>query len=199
MLRLFESAPSGNSYKVRLLLANLGRAYERVPVDLFRGEARTAEFLSKNPAGKVPLLQLESGEYLAESNAILWYLAQGTKYLPKTTEGTAQALRWMFFEQNALEPPLAGARFLLLFNNKTVEHESVKKRIALAEKALLQMEIHLSVRPYFVGDHYSIADISLFAYTHIAEHAEIDLAGYPNIADWIERIKEQSGFVPMDS
>ena len=198
MLRLYDSPLSGNCYKVRLLLSQLEREYERVNVDLFESETKTPAFLSKNPHGRLPLLELENGELIAESNAILYYLAQGTKLFPDDPVTAAQVLRWMFFEQNTLEPPLAGARFLLKFGGKTTENESVSKRQSRAERALMLMEIHLSVRSYFVGDRYTIADTSLYAYTHTAEDANISLAGYPAIQNWLGRVAAQPGYIAMD-
>lgn len=199
MLRLYDSRHSGNAYKVRLLLNQLGREYERVELDLFKSETRSPEFLRKNPHGRVPVLELTTGEYLAESNAILYYLAQGTPFFPDDRVQAARVMRWMFFEQNTLEPPLAAARFLLKYNAKTLENESVAKRRRRAEQALLHMEIHLSVRPFFAGERYTIADTALFAHTHMADEAEISLVGYPHLTSWIERIKAEPGYVPIDS
>lgn len=198
MLRLYDSPLSGNSYKVRLLLNQLGREYERVELDLFKSETKEASFLRMNPHGRVPVLETREGQHIAESNAILYYLAQGTKYFPEDRIEAAQVLRWMFFEQNTLEPPLAGARFLLKYNAKTLENESVAKRRRRAEAALLLMEIHLGVRPFFVGARYSIADTALYAYTHLAHEAEIDLAGYPSISAWLERVQAEPGYIGID-
>lgn len=197
MLRLYDSPLSGNSYKVRLLLSHLQRDYERVVLDLFEGQARSPGFLAKNPHGRVPLLELDSGEHLAESNAILYYLAQGTPYFPQNPEAAAQVMRWMFFEQNQLEPALAGARFLLRFNGKTTANESVIKRQERAEKLLMLLELHLGVRSYVVGDRYTITDICLYAYTHLAPEAELSLDGYPAIQAWLERVAAQPGYIPM--
>ncbi len=197
MLRLYDSPLSGNCYKVRLLLAHLDRAHERIELDLFNAETRTPDFLAKNPHGRLPLLELDSGQFIAESNAILYYLARNTPYLPDDPIAAAQVMRWMFFEQNTLEPPLAGARFLLRFSGKTTANESVIKRQERAQKALGLMELHLSVRPYFVGNHYSIADICLYGYTHLAPEAEISLAGYPALLGWLERVTTQPGYIPM--
>ena len=200
LLRLYDSPLSGNSYKVRLLLAHLGRDYERIELDLAKGEARTPAFLAKNPNGRVPLLELESGAHIAESNAILYYLAQGTPYFPEDPVAAAQVMSWMFFEQNTLEPHLAGARFLLRFSGKTTQNESVIKRQQRAEKALMLMELHLSVRPYFAGGgRYTIADICLYAYTHLAGEAELSLDGYPAIQSWMERVTQQPGYITMYS
>ena len=194
---LYDSGVSGNCYKVRLLLAQLGREYERVELDLFASQARTPAFLAKNPHGRLPLIELDDGQCIAESNAILYYLAQGTRYFPHDPVAAARVMRWMFWEQNTLEPPLAGARFLLQFNGKTLENESVIKRRERAENALMHMEIHLGVRSYFVGDHYTIADTCLYAYTHCAPEAEIALDGYPAISAWLERVEAQPGFIAM--
>lgn len=197
-LRLYDSPLSGNSYKVRLLLSQLGRDYERVVLDLRKSETKTPEFLSKNPQGRVPLLEIGSGERIAESNAILYYLAQGTRFFPEAPVAAAQVLQWMFFEQNVLEPHLGGARLLLQFSGKKLENDSVQKRRERAERALMMMEIHLSVRPYFVGDRYTIADTCLYAYTHLAPEAELSLAGYSGIQEWLERVAAQPGFIPMN-
>jgi len=198
MLRLYDSPHSGNAYKVRLLLSQIGREYERVELDLFKSETRGAEFLGKNPHGRVPVLELKTGEYIAESNAILYYLAQDTKFFPEDRVAQARVMRWMFFEQNTLEPPLAGARFLLKFNAKTLENESVAKRRRRAEQALLLMEIHLGAARFFGSDSYSIADTALYAYTHVANEAEISLEGYPAIQSWVDRVKAEPGYVAID-
>lgn len=198
MLRLYESPLSGNSYKVRLLLSHLERAYERVTLDLFQGHARAPEFLAKNPHGRVPLLELEGGDTIAESNAILYYLARGTPYLPDDAIEAAHVMRWMFFEQNTLEPPLAGARFLLQFSGKSESDDSVAKRQARASKALMLMELHLGVRAYLVGPRYSIADIALYGYTHLAHEAGVSLDGYPAIGQWLERVRAQPGYIAME-
>jgi glutathione S-transferase len=197
LLRLYDSPLSGNSYKVRLVLAHLGCDYERIELDLSKGEARNPAFLAKNPNGRVPLLELESGAHIAESNAIVYYLAQGSPYFPEDPVAAAQVMSWMFFEQNTLEPHLAGARFLLRFSGKTTQNESVIKRQQRAETALMLMELHLSVRPYFVGSYYTIADICLYAYTHLAEEAELSLKGYPAIQNWVERVTQQPGYIAM--
>lgn len=197
MLRFYDSPLSGNAYKVRLLLAHLGLEHQRIELDLTKGEARTAQFLAKNPMGRVPLIELDGGECIAESNAILWYLAQETPYFPSKRSAAAQVLRWMFFEQNTLEPPLAGARLLLKFSGKTLENESVQKRRERAERALMHMELHLSVRSWFAADRYTIADISLYGNTHLAHDAELSLDGYPAIQSWLERVAAQPGYIPM--
>lgn len=197
MLRLYESPLSGNCYKIRLLLAHLGTEYQRVSLDLFKGEARAPEFLAKNPLGRVPLLELPSGQCIPESNAILCYLARGTQYLPDDPVDQAHTLSWMFFEQNSFEPFLAEARFLLRFGGKRVESDAVAKRRERAERALMHMDLHLSVRPFFVGHRYTVADICLYAYTHLANEAEISLAGYPALQEWLERVESQPGYKSM--
>ncbi|MCG8423470.1 MAG: glutathione S-transferase family protein [Proteobacteria bacterium] len=197
MLRLYDSPLSGNCYKIRLLLAQLGHQYERLELDLLAGETRTPAFLAKNPHGRLPLLELDSGVCIAESNAILYYLAQGTQYFPDDPVAAAQVLRWMFWEQNTLEPQLAGAISLVKFHGKTNRDEMVQERQERAEKALMLMEVHLSMWPYMVGDRYTIADICLYGYTHIAHQGELSLASYPAIQDWIERIAAQPGYRSM--
>ena len=183
---------------MRLLLSQLGREHEHIEINLIQGQSRTAEFLAKNPRGRVPILEVGTGQVITESNAILYYLARDTALLPSAPIAAAKVMQWMFFEQNTLEPPLAGARFLLRFNNKTPANESVKKRQSRAEKALLDMEIHLSVRNFFVGDTYTIADTALYGFTHVANEAEIALDGYPAIQAWLGRVRDQPGYVAMD-
>jgi glutathione S-transferase len=198
MLRLHDYSDSGNGYKARLLLAQLDRAYELIEVDILKGESRTADFLAKNPNGRIPVLETEDGTFLPESNAILFYLAEATPYLPGERLARAQVLQWMFFEQYSHEPHIAGARFWLRHTEVTDE-----RRAALAQKqklghaALGVMERHLARQDWFVGGRYSIADIALFAYTHVADQGGFDLAPYPRLRAWLDRVRAQPGFVPM--
>jgi len=197
-MRLYDSLISGNSYKCRLLLHQLGIPFERVDVDILKGESRTAEFLRKNPNGRTPLLEYESGEYLAESNAIMWFLSEGTPFQPESRLGRAQALQWMFFEQYSHEPNIATARFWI----QHFELDEAKRR-ALADKtkqghaALGVMEQHLAREPFFVEGRYGIADIALYAYTHVADEGGFDLAGYPAVRAWLERVQSQPRHIPI--
>jgi glutathione S-transferase len=198
MLRLYDYLESGNGYKVRLVLAQLGIAFERIEVDIVQGESRTQAFLAKNPNGRIPVLELDDGTCLAESNAIIYYLAEGTPLLPADRLGRAQALQWMAFEQYSHEPNIATSRFWLHHTELTPE-----RRAALAQKqplgyaALDVMEGHLSRRAFFVGERYSIADVALYAYTHVADEGGFDLGRYPAITAWLARVRAQPGHVPI--
>ena len=195
-MKLYNVAYSGNSYKVRLLLAQLSVPCEIVEVDILKGESRTTEFLKINPNGRTPVLD-DNGFILAESNAILAYLAKGTKFLPEDREKFARVFQWMFFEQYSHEPYIATSRFWLQH-----KPDSPEKSALLASKrdggwaALRIMEEHLSKNHFFVGD-YSIADIALFAYTHVSHEGGFPLDDFPRIQAWIERVKAQPGFVSM--
>jgi glutathione S-transferase len=195
-MKLYDSAISGNSYKIRLLLAQLGIEHEIVPVDILKGESRTPEFLKLNPNGRAPVLE-DDGFVLAESNAILSYLARDTVFLPSERRRWALALQWMFFEQYSHEPYIATSRFLLQHRPDTPERAS-----ALAVRrdggwsALRVMEGHLAKNDFFV-DSYSIADIALFAYTHVSHEGGFPLDEFPQVRKWIERVKGQPRFVAM--
>ena len=199
MLRLYDNHLSGNGYKPRLLLAHLGRPYERIEVDILKGETRTPEFLARNPNGRIPVLQLEDGTHLAESNAILFHLAEGTRFLPSEPLGRALTLQWMFFEQYSHEPCIAVARHWI----RHVEMTEAQ-RMQLPDKheggraALSVMEGHLRESDWFGGCSMSIADIALYAYTHVADEGGFDLADSPAVRDWLGRVAEQPGHVPMN-
>lgn len=194
MLKLYEYASSGNCYKIRLLLNQLATAYERVPTDILKGESRTPEFLAMNPVGKTPVLEVNPGQYLAESNAIIFYLADGTKFLPTDRWERAQVMQWLFFEQYTHEPNIATVRFWVLHNNQS-ELEQKREIIAQKQKlgyfALQVMENHLANRDYFVGNRYSIADIALYAYTHVAKEGGFNLIEFPAILAWFDRVVQQ--------
>jgi glutathione S-transferase len=198
MLRLYDYLPSGNGYKVRLLLTQLDLPFERIELDILKGETRTPEFLRKNPNGRIPVLEVETGKFLAESNAIMFYLARETPFLPQDRWERAQVLQWMFFEQYNHEPNIATSRFWLMHGELTEE-----RRVALPQKrtlgyaALDVMEKHLTGRPFFVGDRYSIADIALYAYTHVAHEGGFDLSNYPNVRAWLERVRAQPKHIPI--
>jgi len=195
-MKLYNVAYSGNSYKVRLLLSQLGIPYGIIEVDILKGESRTAEFLKINPNGRTPVLD-DDGFVLAESNAILAYLARGTKFLPDDRRKFALVFQWLFFEQYSHEPYIATSRFWLQH-----KPDSPERTALLASKrdggwaALKVMEDHLAKHDFFVGD-YSIADIALFAYTHVADEGGFPLDDFSKIRNWIERVKAQVEFVPM--
>ena len=198
MLRLYDFHESGNGYKVRLLLAWLGLPYERVELDILRGETRRPEFLALNPNGRIPLLVLEDGRRLAESNAILFHLAQGTPFWPTSAFEQAEVLQWMFFEQYSHEPYIAVARFIAKYlglpEARRAEYESKQ---AGGHKALAVMEAQLKQTPYLAGGQLTTADVSLYAYTHVAGEGGFDLAGYPAIRAWLERIAAQPKYLAM--
>lgn len=198
-LRLYDFLPSGNGYKLRLLLTQLGVPFERVEVNIFKGETRTPEFLSKNPHGKIPVLEIEPGKYLAESNAILVYLSEGTEFLPYDRFLRAQVLQWLFFEQYSHEPFIATSRFLISILGKEKEnHEAIKQKQELGYVALRLMETYLSTHTFFVGERYTIADIALFAYTHVADEGGFDLTQFPAVQAWIEKVKTQPGYININ-
>jgi glutathione S-transferase len=195
---LYDYLDSGNGYKIRLLLAHLGRDYRWVELDILRGGTRTADFLVKNPNGRIPTLQLDDGTCLAESNAILWYLADGTPYLPTGKLERAQVLQWMFFEQYSHEPYVATPRYILKHLPKdSPRRAELPKRLEQGRAALGVMEGHLAGRQYFVGERYSIADIALYAYTHVAHEGELDLGPCPAVRAWIDRVASQPAHVPL--
>ncbi len=205
MLRLHDSATSGNAYKIRLLLSQLALPFERIEYDIDHGATRTAEFLrDTNPNGRVPVLELEDGRCLAESNAILWYLAEGTPFVPAAgaTDGRwqrAEVLQWMFFEQYSHEPNIATVRYWLTHGvSMTYEREAAlagKRRQGLA--ALNVMEQHLARRAFFVGERYSIADIALYAYTHVAPEGGFELGPFPAVRAWLGRVAAQPGHLKI--
>ena len=194
MLRLHDNLTSGNGYKVRLLLAQLGKPYERIEYDIDKRETRTPEFLARNPNGRVPLLELEDGSFLPESNAILWYLAEGSPFLPAAGDHRQRAdvMQWLFFEQYSHEPNIATVRFWVSHDQLTPERSALlESKRALGYAALDVMERHLSTRSYFVGDHYTVADIALYAYTHVAAEGGFDLTRFAAVDAWLRRVREQ--------
>jgi glutathione S-transferase len=198
MLRLYDYYDSGNGYKARLALAQLAIPHRLIEVDIDKGETRTAEFLALNPNGRIPLLALENGAYLAESNAILCYLAEGTTLMPNAALDRAQVLQWLFFEQYSHEPNIATARYWLRHGLLTAAREPAfaQKRLA-GYAALAVMEGHLATRDFFVGGVYSIADIALYAYTHVADQGGFDLARFPAVTAWLGRVRAQPGYIPL--
>ncbi len=191
-------SPSGNCHKVRLLLEQTGRDYRWVEVDSSRGETRRPGYLEKNPNAKVPMIELDDGSVLVESNAILWFLSEGTVFAPDGAWGRAQALSWMFFEQYSHEPAIAVSRFIRGWTPL-----DSPRRDELAElqrkglEALAVMEWHLASRPWFSGERYGIADMALFAYTEVAGEGGFDLTPFPRIGDWLGRVARTPDFVPM--
>jgi glutathione S-transferase len=198
MITLYNYTPSGNCYKVRLLLAHLGIPFAPVEIDLTRGEGRTPEFRAKFPLGRVPVVVLDDGTQLAESNAILWYFAEGTRYVPPDSLGRAEVLQWMFWEQYSHEPFVAVARaWLKYFGVPAGKEAELRERQARGEQALDVLERRLTDHPFLAAEAYTIADIALFAYTHVAGEGGFDLAPRPAIRAWISRVRDQPGHVPI--
>ncbi len=191
MLKLYDYLESGNSYKVRLLLHQLERPFERIELDILDGQTRTPRYLAKNPNGRIPLLELEDGRVLAESNAIQFFLAEGTALLPKEPLDRARVLQWMFFEQYSHEPYIAVVRFWMHVGMTAEQTAEAPARREGGYQALAVMEEHLQTRSFFVAEHYSIADIALYAYTHVAHEGDFDLAPYPGVRAWLERVQAQ--------
>jgi glutathione S-transferase len=195
MLRLYDFWESGNCYKVRLLLSQLGVPFERVPVDILAGGTRTPRFLAMNPNGRVPFVEWDDGRRLAESNAILCYLAEGTPLWPADAFGRAQALQWMFFEQYSHEPYVAVVRFWhfagLLERNRAALPEKMERGYA----ALGVMERHLGSHAWFSGDRYGVADIALYAYTHVADEGGFALDRFGAVRAWLARVRAEPGHV----
>ena len=197
MYKLYDFLLSGNCYKIRLLLNQLNIEYECINVDILKQESRTSEFLKINPNGRTPVL-FHDGKYLAESNAILWYLAIDTDFLPSDKYEQSLVLQWMFFEQFSHEPHLASSRYwisILKAEDKYKEQLKDKKKLGYA--ALDVMEQHLEKNDYFVANQYSIADIALYAYTHVAEEGRFDLSKYKRIKKWFKRIENQNRYIAL--
>ena len=190
---LYDYLPSGNGYKVRLLLAQLDIPFVLVEKEIFRGETRTPEFLAINPNGRIPVLELDDGRRLAESDAILFFLAEGTPFLPGDRFARALVLQWMFFEQYSHEPYIAVARRILHMEKKPVPTELAQR----GHQALGVMERALAGRRFFVDDRYTIADIALYAYTHVADEGGFELTPYPNVRAWLSRVADQPGHVSI--
>jgi glutathione S-transferase len=197
---LYNSAVSGNCYKVRLLLAHLGIEYETIEMSVVDRSNRAEVLGDLNPGLRVPTLVLDDGRPLAESNAILWYLGDGTQYVPEDPYERAQVLQWQFFEQYSHEPYVAVARFLKTYSGEPERFERQRERLLAGGHAALDaMERHLDGGEFLVGDGYSVADISLYAYTHVAHEGEFDLQPYPAIRSWLERVAEQPRHVTIDA
>jgi glutathione S-transferase len=199
-VQLYNSAVSGNCYKVRLLLAHLGISYETFAVDVVDRSNRAALLGDLNPAHRVPTLVLDDGRPLAESNAILWYLGDGTEYVPTDRYERAQVLQWQFFEQYQHEPTIAVARFWVSYSGRADDFAAeLPGKLAGGYACLGAMERQLGSNEFFVGGRYSIADISLYAYTHVAHEGGFDLSAYPAIRAWLDRVATQPGHVTIDA
>ena len=201
-LILHEYAASGNCYKIRLLLSHLGRAYERREYNILQGETRTPEFLANiNSNGRVPVLQ-DEGHFLPESNAALWYLAESTHFLPHDPFDRADALRWLFWEQYNHEPNIATLRYWATYGGgwdaqPQAKQAQIAGKQSAGEEALALMEDHLRGRAWFAGAQFSVADIALYAYTHVAADGGFDLARYPHVQAWLARVADMPGHIPI--
>jgi glutathione S-transferase len=196
---LYDSRVSGNCYKVRLLLAHLGIPYERREVDVVDRSGRKELLADLNPALRVPTLAFDDGRSRGESDAILWYFGDGTAYVPTDPWERAKVLQWMFFEQYSHEPHIAVARFWLHVLGGAPSEEALAEKLRLGYLAFDALEQGLRGRNFLVGTRYSIADIALYAYTHVADEGGFDLGGYPAIRAWIDRVVTQPGHVSIDA
>jgi glutathione S-transferase len=194
-LRLYDYTPSGNCYKVRLLLAQLGLEYERVPVDIFGGDTLTDDYAKVNPQRQTPVLERDGAERLTESGAILVHLAEGTKYLPEDANERAQALKWLFFEQTEVIQGIAGLRFRLVTERIRPDGREALWRRSVGDAALTVLNNKLGKSDFLAGDRYSIADISLFAYVHVANEAGFELDEYPQVKEWTRKIEGTRGYM----
>lgn len=199
MYTLYSMQRSGNCYKVRLALTQLRIPFRLVEVDILKGENRTPEFREKNPSGRVPLLEVAPSRYLPESNAILWHIARGTPLAPADPFDCAEALRWMFFEQNSIEPTIGAAYFWLSLvrGGRELKMHAIEAWSEAGYQALGVMEEHLETHRFLAADRYTIADIALYAYTHIANTGDFDLTGFPAIRAWLKRVADQPRHVGM--
>ncbi|XDD43045.1 glutathione S-transferase family protein [Leptospira sp. WS60.C2] len=199
-MKIYGDSQSGNCYKLQLVASFLNISYEWIELDIKNGDTKTESFLKLNPNGKIPILLLDDGKVLSESNAILNFLAEGSELVPKDSFEKAKVLQWQFFEQYSHEPYIAVARFIQHYlgipEERKVEYESKRSG---GYKALRVMEIQLEKTPFLIGERLTVADISLFAYTHVAHEGGFDLSEYPKIREWIQRIQNQKNFIPMKS
>ena len=199
-LKVYGDSKSGNCYKIQLLCAEMGIDYDWEEVDILAGDTRTPQFLAMNANGRIPLLALPDGRYLSESNAILFYLADGSEFFSGDTYARATILQWMNFEQYNHEPNIATSRFIIKYlGNPADRQKSLEEKRIAGYQALVVMEQQLSRNPFITGEEYNIADIALFAYTHVADEGGFDLKDYPAIRAWIERINGRPNFIAMSS
>jgi glutathione S-transferase len=200
MYTLYSMQRSGNSYKVRMTLARLAVPFRLVEINILQGESHTPEFLAMNPTGQVPLLEAMPGRYLAESNAILWYVAGGTPLAPEDRIERAEALQWMFFEQHSLEPNIGAAYFWLslIKGGRELQRYALDDWMEEGYRSLGVMDKHLRQHRFFVADRCTIADIALYAYTHLAHECDYDLDGFPAVRAWLARVAAEPGHVTME-
>ena len=198
MYKLYDFLPSGNGYKVRLLLTQLGIPFELVELNILQGETRTEDFSRKNPNGKIPVLEIYPDKFIAESNAILYYLSQDTPYFSGDRYEQAQIMQWLCFEQYSHEPNIATPRFWITELKQAEKYQKeIQQKRQLGYAALKVMEQHLQNHIFFVADRYTIADIALYAYTHVAPEGGFDLSSFPKIQAWLERVETQPNYITI--
>ena len=193
-MRLHDYDASGNCYKARLLLALQGHDYERVPVDIFAGDTLTDGYGRLNPLRETPVLELEDGRVITQSSAVVWFLADGTEWLPGDPFGRAQTVMWMSFEQERVMGGIGGARFRLMTGRATAEDPLIRSRLELGRDALDHLQAELARRPWLLGEHPTAADVAVYAYTHVAADAGLALGGWPAVDAWCERIRALPGY-----
>jgi glutathione S-transferase len=200
MYTLYSMQRSGNCYKVRLALAQLRVPYELVEVDILKGETHTPDFLAKNPNGQIPLLEIEPGYYLAESNAILWFLAERSELLNDDPIERASILQWLFFEQHAVVPNIGAAYFWLCLvkGGRSLQRHAIDDWMEEGQRTLAVMDKRLSKSRFFAGERYTVADIALYAYTHVAHECDFDLTPFPAVRAWLSRVAAEPLHVTMD-
>ncbi|HEX8068105.1 MAG TPA: glutathione S-transferase family protein [Thermoleophilaceae bacterium] len=194
-MRLYDYGPSPNCHKVRILLAQLGRDYERVPTDIFGGDTLRPDYLEKNPGLTTPVLEIEPGVYLPESGAILLYLAEGTELLPDDPIERAHVHRWMMYEQARLFAIVGALRFFVLTGRIDPESREARQQLRFSTAAVGQAESHLASHDFFVGGRYTVADVALYGYLQVAHEAGVEMGAFPNVGAWLDRVREQPGHV----
>lgn len=198
MFKVYGDVNSGNCYKVKLLLTQLQQPWQWININIIEQQTRTPEFLQKNPNGRIPVLEWEEGQFLWESNAIMYFLSENSEFFPNDRLKRAQVFQWLFFEQYSHEPYIATSRYLIRYLNGAEKYRGIlAEKRPLGYAALDVMEQHLTRHRFFVGDNYSIADIGLYAYTHVAEEGGFDLCGYPAILAWFGRIESQPNYIKI--
>lgn len=200
MYKLYSMQRSGNCYKVRLALAQLRVPHELIEIDILKGETHTPDFLSKNPNGQIPLLEIEPGRYLAESNAILWFLAERSELLYDDPIERAAILQWLFFEQHAIVPNIGSAYFWLCLvkGGRDLQRHAIDDWMEEGQRSLSVMDKHLSKSRFFAGERYTVADVAIYAYTHVANECDFDLTPFPAVRAWLARVRAEPLHVPMD-
>ena len=199
MIIVYGDIQSGNCYKIALLFSQLGIAHDWKPVYVLNGDTKTTEFLTMNPAGQIPVVKLDDGEVLTQSNAILNFFAEGSALMPSTNLDRARVQEWQFFEQYNHEPTIAVRRFIKKFLKLPAERQAeYEAKEDGGNRALQVMEKTLAARDFLVGESYSVADISLYAYTHVADEGGFDLSRYPAVTDWLARVRQQTGYIGME-